>query len=104
MNMNAASKSNVMGIEFRQVSKRYGEGDAPLVVKGIDFVVPKGTLTTLLGPSGCGKTTTLRMIAGLETVSSGRIFIDGQEVSNLGPAERNVSMVFKATPCSPTCP
>ena len=94
--MNAASKSNVMGIEFRQVSKRYGEGDAPLVVKGIDFVVPKGTLTTLLGPSGCGKTTTLRMIAGLETVSSGRIFIDGQEVSNLGPAERNVSMVFQS--------
>lgn len=96
MNMNAASKSTVAGIEFRQVSKRYGDGDAPLVVKGIDFVVPKGTLTTLLGPSGCGKTTTLRMIAGLETVSGGRIFIDGQEVTNLGPAERNVSMVFQS--------
>jgi iron(III) transport system ATP-binding protein len=96
MNMNAASKSNVTGIEFRQVSKRYGEGDAPLVVKGIDFVVPKGTLTTLLGPSGCGKTTTLRMIAGLETVSGGHIFIDGQEVTNLGPTERNVSMVFQS--------
>ena len=94
--MNAASKSNVTGIEFRQVSKRYGEGDAPLVVKGIDFVVPKGTLTTLLGPSGCGKTTTLRMIAGLETVSGGHIFIDGQEVTNLGPTERNVSMVFQS--------
>jgi iron(III) transport system ATP-binding protein len=96
MNMNAASKSTVAGIEFRQVSKRYGDGDAPLVVKGIDFVVPKGTLTTLLGPSGCGKTTTLRMIAGLETVSGGHIFIDGQEVTNLGPAERNVSMVFQS--------
>ena len=96
MNMNAASKSTVAGIEFRQVAKRYGDGDAPLVVKGIDFVVPKGTLTTLLGPSGCGKTTTLRMIAGLETVSGGRIFIDGQEVTNLGPAERNVSMVFQS--------
>ena len=100
--MNAASKSNVMGIEFRQVSKRYGEGDAPLVVKGIDFVVPKGTLTTLLGPSGCGKTTTLRMIAGLETVSSGRIFIDGQEVSNLGPQNETSAWSFKATPCTPT--
>jgi len=96
MNMNPGSQSTVAGIEFRQVSKRYGEGDAPLVVKGIDFVVPKGTLTTLLGPSGCGKTTTLRMIAGLETVSGGQIFIDGQEVSNLGPAERNVSMVFQS--------
>ncbi|MEY3410186.1 MAG: Spermidine/putrescine import ATP-binding protein PotA [Pseudomonadota bacterium] len=87
--MNAASKSNVMGIEFRQVSKRYGEGDAPLVVKGIDFVVPKGTLTTLLGPSGCGKTTTLRMIAGLET---------------WGPQNETSAWSFKATPCSPTCP
>ena len=96
MNMNAASKSTATGIEFRQVSKRYGEGNAPLVVKGIDFVVPKGTLTTLLGPSGCGKTTTLRMIAGLETVSDGKIFIDGQDVTNLGPAERNVSMVFQS--------
>jgi len=94
--MNAASKSTVTGIEFRQISKRYGEGDAPLVVKGIDFVVPKGSLTTLLGPSGCGKTTTLRMIAGLETVSGGQIFIDGQEVTNLGPAERNVSKVFQS--------
>jgi iron(III) transport system ATP-binding protein len=94
--MTAGSQAKVAGIEFRQVSKRYGEGDAPLVVKGIDFAVPKGTLTTLLGPSGCGKTTTLRMIAGLETASGGQIFIDGQEVTNLGPAERNVSMVFQS--------
>jgi len=69
------STTAVNGIEFHQVSKRYGEGNAPLVVKGIDFVVPKGTLTTLLGPSGCGKTTTLRMIAGLETVSGGQILL-----------------------------
>ena len=47
-----------IGIEFRQVSKRYGGPASPLVVKGIDFTVPKGTLTTILGPSGCGKTTT----------------------------------------------
>ena len=84
------------GIEFRQVSKRYGGGDAPLVVKGIDLLVPKGTLTTILGPSGCGKTTTLRMIAGLDAPSGGKIFIDGQDVTTLGPAERNVSMVFQS--------
>jgi iron(III) transport system ATP-binding protein len=53
------------GIEIRQVTKRYGDARSPLVVKGIDLVVPRGTLTTILGPSGCGKTTTLRMIAGL---------------------------------------
>jgi iron(III) transport system ATP-binding protein len=85
------------GIEFRGITKRYGDdADAPLVVKGISFTVPKGTLTTILGPSGCGKTTTLRMIAGLEAPSSGQIFIDDREVTTLGPAERNVSMVFQS--------
>ena len=85
------------GIEFRNITKRYGDdARSPLVVKGISFTVPKGTLTTILGPSGCGKTTTLRMIAGLEAPSSGQIFIDGREVTTLGPAERNVSMVFQS--------
>jgi iron(III) transport system ATP-binding protein len=88
--------SPTAGIEFRQVTKRYGGADAPLVVKGIDLVVPKGTLTTILGPSGCGKTTTLRMIAGLDAPSGGRILIDGHDVTTLGPAERNVSMVFQS--------
>jgi iron(III) transport system ATP-binding protein len=87
----------VSGIEFRNVSKRYGsEPDAPLAVKGISFVVPKGTLTTILGPSGCGKTTTLRMIAGLESPSGGQILIEGRDVTTLGPAERNVSMMFQS--------
>jgi len=86
-----------MGIEFRNITKRYGaDARAPLVVMGISFTVPTGTLTTILGPSGCGKTTTLRMIAGLEAPSSGQIFIDGREVTTLGPAERNVSMVFQS--------
>jgi iron(III) transport system ATP-binding protein len=88
---------HVPGIEFRDVSKRYGsEPGAPLAVKGISFVVPKGTLTTILGPSGCGKTTTLRMIAGLETPSGGQILIEGRDVTTLGPAERNVSMMFQS--------
>jgi len=84
------------GIEFRNVTKRYGGAGAPLVVKGVDLVVPKGTLTTILGPSGCGKTTLLRMIAGLDAPTGGRILIDGQDVTTLGPAERNVSMVFQS--------
>ncbi|MFO1326471.1 MAG: ABC transporter ATP-binding protein [Rubrivivax sp.] len=84
------------GIEFRQVTKRYGDARSPLVVKGIDLVVEKGTLTTILGPSGCGKTTLLRMIAGLDPATSGTILIDGQDVTALGPAERNVSMVFQS--------
>jgi iron(III) transport system ATP-binding protein len=84
------------GIEFRAVTKRYGGASSPLVVKGIDLVVAKGTLTTILGPSGCGKTTTLRMIAGLDQPTAGQIFIDGQDVTTLGAAERNVSMVFQS--------
>ena len=85
-----------MGIQFKQVTKRYGGADSPLVVQGIDFVVPKGSLTTILGPSGCGKTTTLRMIAGLEAPTGGQILIDGVDVTHLGPSERNVSMVFQS--------
>ena len=85
-----------MSIEFRKVTKRYGGPESPLVVKGIDIRVPTGTLTTILGPSGCGKTTTLRMIAGLDAPSGGQILIDGQDVTHLGPAERNVSMVFQS--------
>ena len=85
-----------MSIELQQIGKRYGDARSPLVVKDVDLRVPKGTLTTILGPSGCGKTTLLRMIAGLDAPSSGRILIDGQDVTTLGPAERNVSMVFQS--------
>ena len=64
--------NNDAGIVFRNITKRYGsDSSAALAVKGISFEVPRGTLTTILGPSGCGKTTTLRMIAGLESPTSG---------------------------------
>ena len=85
------------GIEFRNVTKRYGsDPSVPLVVQGISFAVPRGTLTTILGPSGCGKTTTLRMIAGLEAPTGGQILIEGRDVTTLGPAQRNVSMMFQS--------
>ena len=85
------------GIEFRNVTKRYGtDSRSPLAVKGISFEVQVGTLTTILGPSGCGKTTTLRMIAGLESPTSGQILMGGRDVTTLGPAERNVSMMFQS--------
>jgi iron(III) transport system ATP-binding protein len=67
------------GIVFKDITKRYGsDPSAPLAVKGISFEVPRGTLTTILGPSGCGKTTTLRMIAGLESPTSGRSSLRGR--------------------------
>jgi iron(III) transport system ATP-binding protein len=84
-------------IVFKDITKRYGsDAAAPLAVKGISFEVQTGTLTTILGPSGCGKTTTLRMIAGLESPTSGTILIGGKDVTTLGPAERNVSMMFQS--------
>jgi iron(III) transport system ATP-binding protein len=85
------------GIEFRNVSKRYGaDPAAPMAVRGISFEVARGTLATILGPSGCGKTTTLRMIAGLEAPTGGQILVDGHDVTTLGPAQRNVSMMFQS--------
>ncbi|MBI5276411.1 MAG: ABC transporter ATP-binding protein [Burkholderiales bacterium] len=89
--------ANPPGIEFRKVSKRYGDDpSAAPAVDSISFEVPGGTLTTILGPSGCGKTTTLRMIAGLETPTSGQVLIGGDDVTTLGPAQRNVSMMFQS--------
>ncbi|MEO5845405.1 MAG: ABC transporter ATP-binding protein, partial [Caldimonas sp.] len=77
--------------------KRYGSDPAaPLVVDVVSVRIPRGSLTTLLGPSGCGKTTTLRMIAGLEAPTSGRIVIAGRDVTDLPASERDVSMVFQS--------
>jgi ABC-type sugar transport system ATPase subunit len=63
-------------------------------VKDVSLTFPSQSTTCLLGPSGCGKTTLLRMIAGLETVSSGRIWIGEQDVTNLSARRRNIAMVF----------
>ena len=80
-------------VEFRDVSKRYG---LVVAVDNISFAIALGSLVTLLGPSGCGKTSTLRLIAGLEQASSGRILIGGTDVTKLSAAERDVSMVFQS--------
>jgi iron(III) transport system ATP-binding protein len=80
-------------IEFRSVTKRYGEVAA---VNDISFTVAAGSLVTQPGPSGCGKTTTLRLIAGLELPSGGRILIGGQDVTEVSAADRDVSMVFQS--------
>ena len=80
-------------VEFRGVSKRYG---AVIALDTISLSIERGTLVTLLGPSGCGKTTVLRLIAGLEQASDGQILIDGDDVTLLSAAERDVSMVFQS--------
>ena len=66
------------------------------VVKGFDLTVAKGEFVSFLGPSGCGKTTVLRMIAGFETPTSGKIQIDGQDVTGLSPNKRRIGMVFQS--------
>lgn len=83
----------VPAVEFQHVTKRYG---AVTAVADVSFAVARGTLVTLLGPSGCGKTSTLRLIAGLEQASDGRVLIDGQDVTLASAAERDVSMVFQS--------
>ena len=66
------------------------------VVKDFNLPVEQGEFVSLLGPSGCGKTTVLRMVAGFETPTSGRIVIGGQDVTRLRPNQRNIGMVFQA--------
>ena len=85
--------STDISLVFDQVTKKYGR---VVAVDNISFSIPKGSLVTLLGPSGCGKTTTLRMIAGLESVTQGRILLNGEDVTRQSAIERNVSMVFQS--------
>jgi putative spermidine/putrescine transport system ATP-binding protein len=74
------------------LEKRFGD---VVAVAGIDLDVAEGEFFSMLGPSGSGKTTTLRLIAGFERPSGGRIELHGQEVENLPPFERNVNTVFQ---------
>ncbi|MCB2145073.1 MAG: ABC transporter ATP-binding protein [Deltaproteobacteria bacterium] len=81
------------GIDICELGKQWG---AVVAVDRVSFRVAEGSLTVLLGPSGCGKSTILRLIAGLENVSSGSISIGGNEVTHLDAARRGVSMVFQS--------
>ncbi len=81
---------------LKDLTKKFGKGDAVVTaVDGINLTVKEGELITLLGPSGCGKTTTLRMIAGFHTPTSGDILIDGDSVNTLPPNKRPTAMVFQ---------
>ncbi len=82
------SKVHIVG-----VSKSFGSGR---VVDNVDLVVADGEFVVLVGPSGCGKTTMLRMIAGLEDATSGRIVIGDRDVTDVHPKDRNVAMVFQS--------
>lgn len=81
-----------MEVRFEGVGKRYGNVHA---VKDLSLTIKDGALHFLLGPSGCGKTTTLRMLAGLETPTSGKILFDGKDVTHAQAADRGIGMVFQ---------
>ncbi|MCD0505397.1 ABC transporter ATP-binding protein [Bordetella petrii] len=78
---------------LEDLTKQYGDAAA---IQGVGFTAPSGSFTVLLGPSGCGKSTTLRMIAGLDTPTSGRIRIGERDVTHLPPSQRRISMVFQS--------
>ena len=80
------------GVELHGVVKRFGD---VTVVEQMDLAVVEGEFLVLLGESGCGKSTTLRMIAGLEDVTEGRILIDGRDVTDVAPMARDIAMVFQ---------
>ncbi len=80
-------------VEVLNLFKTFADGTT--VVRDVSLNVPSGGFCVLLGPSGCGKTTTLRMIAGLEAITSGEIRIDGTRVNDVDPKDRDVAMVFQ---------
>jgi multiple sugar transport system ATP-binding protein len=81
-------------IVFEQVTKQYDNGF--VAVKDLNLDIGEDEFLVLVGPSGCGKTTSLRMLAGLESISSGNIYIDGKRVNELSPRERDIAMVFQS--------
>ena len=80
-------------LEMINVTKQYGKN--VIAVNDLSLEVHEGEFLVLLGPSGCGKTTAMRMVAGLEEVTNGQIFIDGKDVTDLPPRNRNISMIFQ---------
>src|SRR3954470_24711198 len=80
-------------VELREVTKNFGNVAA---VDHVSLSIRAGEFITLLGPSGCGKTTVLRMISGLEIPTSGRVLLDGNDVTELPPYRRDVNQVFQS--------
>ena len=79
-------------IKFENLYKSFGSNH---VLKDINLEIEEGQLVTLLGPSGCGKSTLLRCLAGLESVTSGKVYLDGKDITNVDPKNRGIGMVFQ---------
>ena len=80
-------------VELKNVIKRFGTNT---VIEDLSLSIPQGKMVSLLGPSGCGKTTVLRLVAGLEKPTEGKIFIDGEDVTDRSIQQRDICMVFQS--------
>lgn len=80
-------------VQVSNLTKKYGN---TVILNDLNLTIEKGEFITLLGPSGCGKSTLLRSIAGLTDIEAGEIIVDGRNITNLNPKERNISMVFQS--------
>lgn len=85
---------------FKNVDKSYDGKD--FIIKNLNLVIPDGSFTVLVGPSGCGKSTTLRMIAGLENLTNGELFLDNLRMNEAPPEDRDIAMVFQNFALYPT--
>ncbi len=83
-------------VSLRNLEKQYDNGFK--AVHGINLDIKEGEFMVFVGPSGCAKSTTLRMIAGLETISGGEICINGKRVNELAPKDRGIAWCFRTTP------
>ena len=90
--VSTSERSSDTVIALERLNKQFG---SVMAVDNVELDIQRGEFISLLGPSGCGKTTTLRMIAGFETPTSGRILVDGKDVSEIPPYRRHVNMVFQ---------
>ncbi|HBB29928.1 MAG TPA: ABC transporter ATP-binding protein [Clostridiales bacterium] len=86
-------------IKFENINKYYNNQH---VLKNLDLTIDKGSFVTLLGPSGCGKSTLLRCLAGLESLSTGKIFLDDEDITLKNPRQRNIGMIFQQYSLFPT--
>ena len=83
----------MIALKIQDLSKNFGSTE---VLKKINLEINEGNFLVLLGPSGCGKSTLLNIVAGLETIDEGEVFIDDYNVSKVEPKDRNIAMVFQS--------